>query len=519
MNITEKDLQEALKQLTGCDTDTMSAYGEAQDILISPEDKNKIATGMKEGVLRTIDPNKSDGYTHEIYFKDTNTSIWAKLTNDMGMNWSPAGYWGDDGKFYVNEEIIVTISPIKDTLQWKVVGVQEDQRITPGATTMDRGDSSIIAHEDYISIENTANSSEDNDDSGSGSSISTADGENTATAEDKANDDDYVGVLVENNGVRMKACQNQFNLTCSTSMWDDLFPNRILFAQRGINLKREDSYIDILPLSIELNHINADIVLDNSHTSVIYGPASTVWNAGQIKSTIINTNFQLADCLIKSQTGRASETLTCEYIEHLISDEQIIMDIRTDEAETETPNQIFIKKNASKAQFDDNLIKIWKEDMPYGEAYITIDKTPSEEGVEGEDRVDNIIVEYGGIVRVNPEEIWAHLLRSNISMTNDYLKVTFDDEWEEPEDEEDPQMDITSGLLMDEDKIVLKKNGHLVKIEDDTVTIEMADGTKITVSENSILQEASGHTLKTDSTGIWADDCQLDTLCDCPEQN
>lgn len=373
MKRTEKDLQDALKSLTGCLLDKQPGYGEENEIIISPEDKNKLPIGTKEGILKSIDPNKEDGYTHEIYFPESNTSIWAKLTNDMGVNWTPSGKIDQDGKFYPDVEVIVTISLIKDTLQWKVVGVQEDAKITPGATTIDRGGSKLTVHENQITQEAGIPSNESSD-----SPDTLTDGSGSP-----------VKFTISPGDINAQVYDNYYYLD----------PFRFEVA-----IPRYKSYFTV-GQDITADHNGSVLKLKDPYANISKGSSNTWWNPNNITSTVGNTNVIFSPCLIQSQTGPANEILTCEYIQHEILDELIMMDKRTEK--TSTPDQIRIQKNASNAQFDNNLIKIWKEDMPYGEAYIMIDKTESEEGSYG-DRPDNILLEYGGLVRINPDEIWMN---------------------------------------------------------------------------------------------------------------
>jgi hypothetical protein len=362
MNRTEKDLQDALKSLTGCMLDKQPGYGEENEIIISPEDKNKLPIGTKEGVLKSIDPNKEDGYTHQIYFPESNTSVWAKLTNDMGMNWAPTGTVDENGIFYPDVKVIVTISLMKDTLQWKVVGVQEKTKITPGATTIDRGGSKITVHEDEITQE-----------AGVPSPDKLAEGDSSPV---------------------------KFTIS-PTTIKADVYDNYhfLDISRFEVMIPRYNSFMTIGE-EIVLDKNGSRVTLKDPYVNVHKGDSNTWWNPNTILSTVGNTNFTLSPCLVQSQTGPATEILTCEYIQHEILDQLICQNTIKDE--------LTITKDTSKATFDSDRIRIERTTG----AFISIDEKPPVEGEEDDcgnpPRKDNILLDYGGVIRINPDEIWLN---------------------------------------------------------------------------------------------------------------
>jgi hypothetical protein len=158
---TGEDAREALKKILNLKKEDESSYaqeessnGEIQEnVTQTPEDILDTPIGVRDGVLKSINPNASNGFYYEIYFSGPNTSVYAKLTYGLGFDYTPEGEW--EGNVYkVTEEVKVKLQAIKDTLQWIIVGVEEEPVIIPGAATITRGGSQIITHKDHVIIKN-----------------------------------------------------------------------------------------------------------------------------------------------------------------------------------------------------------------------------------------------------------------------------------------------------------------------------------------------------------------------------
>lgn len=157
---TSEDVQETLKKLLNLKKDEESPYstteikdGEQQDIITeTPDDVLDTSIGVREGYLKSIDLSAEKGFYYEVYFSPTNTTAYAKKTYGLGFDYTPYGYWETDTLYKITEETKVKLQSIKDTLQWIIIGVEQEPVIVPGANTMTRGNSQIAVHEDYVTI-------------------------------------------------------------------------------------------------------------------------------------------------------------------------------------------------------------------------------------------------------------------------------------------------------------------------------------------------------------------------------
>lgn len=156
---TGEDAQDALKRIIGTKKEDTTSYstdsGDSEDsVTQTPSDILDTSIGVREGILKSIDPNATNGFYYKVYFEGTNTSVDAKLTFGLGFSWTPEGEWEND-IYYVSEEVKVKLLSIKDTLQWIIIGVEEETpTIVDGSSAITRGNSQIEVNTDYTTVTN-----------------------------------------------------------------------------------------------------------------------------------------------------------------------------------------------------------------------------------------------------------------------------------------------------------------------------------------------------------------------------
>jgi hypothetical protein len=137
---TPQELQEAIKTLAGND----KTYQED-----GPERKLDAPIGIKTGFVKKIDPTTKDDFHYEVYFPETNTSVYARLSSILGVFATPKGHF-EEAIFIVEEEVEVTLSVIKDTDKWEIINVKNPLKVEPGATVIERDNSTIITKQNTI---------------------------------------------------------------------------------------------------------------------------------------------------------------------------------------------------------------------------------------------------------------------------------------------------------------------------------------------------------------------------------
>ena len=115
---TGEDAQDALKRIIGTKKEDTTSYstdsGDSEDsVTQTPSDVLDTSIGVREGILKSIDPNATNGFYYKVYFEGTNTSVDAKLTFGLGFSWTPEGEWEND-IYYVSEEVKVKLLSIKE---------------------------------------------------------------------------------------------------------------------------------------------------------------------------------------------------------------------------------------------------------------------------------------------------------------------------------------------------------------------------------------------------------------------
>jgi len=158
---TGEDAREALKKILNLKREDESSYTQKEpsddeireNVTHVPEDVLDTSIGVREGILKSINPKASNGFYYEVYFPGSNTSVYARLTYGLGFGYTPNGKW--EGDIYRDtEKVVVKLQAIKDTLQWIIVGVEEEPVIVPGASTITRENSQVITHPDHVIIKN-----------------------------------------------------------------------------------------------------------------------------------------------------------------------------------------------------------------------------------------------------------------------------------------------------------------------------------------------------------------------------
>ena len=156
---TGEDAQDALKRIIGTKKEDTTDYstdsGENEDsVTQTPDDVLDTSIGVREGIIKSINPNAANGFYYKVYFEVTNTSVDAKLTYGLGFSYTPEGEWEND-IYYVSEKVKVKLQSIKDTLQWIIIGIEEETPIIiPGSAAITRGNSQIEVNTDYATITN-----------------------------------------------------------------------------------------------------------------------------------------------------------------------------------------------------------------------------------------------------------------------------------------------------------------------------------------------------------------------------
>ena len=117
----------------------------------TPDNILEVPIGIRDGILKSINPNALDEFYYEVYFEGFNTSVYAKLTFGLGFNYTPEGEWEGD-IFRVTEEVKVKIQAIKDSLKWIIVGVGDQLDVTPGTSSVTRGDSQVAVDKDKATV-------------------------------------------------------------------------------------------------------------------------------------------------------------------------------------------------------------------------------------------------------------------------------------------------------------------------------------------------------------------------------
>jgi hypothetical protein len=151
---TAEDAVEALEVLLGQKSNTPSYASKENEVAsdgstttvsgtdattATPDNLLDVPIGLREGILTKIDKNAINGFTHEITFPASKTTIDTKILNDYGISWFPEGNYVN-GVLTPTEEIKVNIEAINGTYQYKIIGAENSSlNIIPGATVIDRG--------------------------------------------------------------------------------------------------------------------------------------------------------------------------------------------------------------------------------------------------------------------------------------------------------------------------------------------------------------------------------------------
>ena len=86
---TGEDAQDALKRIMGTKKEDTTDYstdsGENEDsVTQTPDDVLDTSIGVREGIIKSINPNATNGFYYKVYFEGTNTTIG---TNDIHAYW------------------------------------------------------------------------------------------------------------------------------------------------------------------------------------------------------------------------------------------------------------------------------------------------------------------------------------------------------------------------------------------------------------------------------------------------
>jgi hypothetical protein len=159
---TPEDAREALKKIlnlkntdnTSYDNSGTTSEGESTSVITqTPDDILDSAIGVRYGLLRSIDPNQSDGFFYKVYFPESNTSVQCKLSGIYAISSVPEGTMKDDGIFYVTGDEDVSIKQIKDTLQWEIIGSKDIKLLLESKTTaIQPGDTIFKVDNDWAYI-------------------------------------------------------------------------------------------------------------------------------------------------------------------------------------------------------------------------------------------------------------------------------------------------------------------------------------------------------------------------------
>ncbi len=116
---------------------------------------NDIPAGVRKGFLKTINPSMPNGFIYEVYFPETKTTTYARLSAPLGVGWAPTGKFRN-GIFYPEkEDCEVSLQMIRDSSKWEITGAADyDVEISPGATTVKRGEVVFEIRQDWVYINN-----------------------------------------------------------------------------------------------------------------------------------------------------------------------------------------------------------------------------------------------------------------------------------------------------------------------------------------------------------------------------
>jgi len=146
---TPQEAANDLKNILGDQKNNSTGVG--KDIENQPDRKSDTPVGIRHGELKEIDPTKIDGFNYKVYFPETNSNAYAKMSGTLSVITTPNGSW-KNGVYKISETTKVSCKAIKDTLKWEIVGFDNDLNITPGATVIERGDSKIVTHNDQVTV-------------------------------------------------------------------------------------------------------------------------------------------------------------------------------------------------------------------------------------------------------------------------------------------------------------------------------------------------------------------------------
>jgi len=131
---------------------TTSAPGSGTATTGQPKHISEIPIGVRSAELQKIDLVKGDPYKYYIYFRATNTGVWAKKTGTNAINDWPDGYVSN-GVYYLTEKYLVSAHIELNSLTWAIIGEDEEiNEIVPGTKSIKKEDAKIEVHSDYITI-------------------------------------------------------------------------------------------------------------------------------------------------------------------------------------------------------------------------------------------------------------------------------------------------------------------------------------------------------------------------------
>lgn len=147
------EVTDAFQTLSGVKKNQASDVGSQRDIQQTPDLVIDSPIGTRDAILKRINPNATDGFTHEILFPETNTTTWARVSSS-GIISTPKGSWVN-GYFVISETKVVHASIIKDTLQWEIKGEEaeiNEKTISSNSTVIKKGDTVFEVNEEKARV-------------------------------------------------------------------------------------------------------------------------------------------------------------------------------------------------------------------------------------------------------------------------------------------------------------------------------------------------------------------------------
>lgn len=154
MKRTNEEVQDAIKNLAGLTKNDSGSIQSDSDVSSSPD---RVRDGARDARLIKIDPAQENGFIFQIKFIDSNTTVWARQSNELHEVSLPGGVWRD-GVFHVQEEVYVNATIIMNTNNWQIDGSGGSEQIVgeettpPNSFVIQKGGITFMVTDDWVFI-------------------------------------------------------------------------------------------------------------------------------------------------------------------------------------------------------------------------------------------------------------------------------------------------------------------------------------------------------------------------------